>query len=195
MDEQRITPLFAHDEPGGRCDALQVAELINCPGFPSEKAVTLVRRLARDRLIEVRGHRNNTNLFAPADAAAALVFRAVFDCGFADAEITQAVHHALYAWQPGQHRQQHHPITHAFGTYVLGRDHSNDWCFEIRILRDRLGKRVVRAFCYRMDDRPVIHNDNLWPVATTSFLLGPLLLPLYVRVTQCLKRRKTCAAR
>jgi hypothetical protein len=188
MDEQLIVPLFAHNEPGGRCDAYQVAEYIAAPGFSVDKAVIFVRRLARDRLIQVRGHSGNANLFAPSDAAAVVVFRAVFDNGFADSEITQAVSRALYAWQPGQHRQRHHPITHAFGTFVLGREHANDWSFELRLLRDTRGGRVVRAFCFRQDDRPVIYSDALSPVATTTFLLGPLLSTLYIRVTQQVTR-------
>jgi hypothetical protein len=180
MDES-VTPLFAHREPGRLYQVREAARLMARPGLSEEKATNQLRHFVQARWIYVQRHyKRSANLYAPSDIAAAIVISAVLDTSIADHKIMNAVALSLYTWQPGQHPQRHHPITSA----LCASD--SEWHFEVSILRDaRTGSRIVRPFCYDVDDRPMIVNDPaspVLPIATISLNLGPLLLPLEAKI-------------
>jgi hypothetical protein len=158
--EELITPLFAHNEPGPRYQVHEAARFMARPGLSEEKAATQLRRFAKERWVHVRGKIGSgptaSNIYAPSDIGAAIVVSAILDTGIADRKVMNAASLALYAWQPGQHPQGHHPIT--FATWCAS---DNEWCFDIRILRDtRTGKGPVANFFRPVCELP---EKAIWP--------------------------------
>lgn len=186
--EQKVTPPFAHDEPGGRYESGEVAQFIERPGLPLQTALRQIRRYAADGFVHPRGQRGSgataPNLFAPSDVAAAAVLSALNGCGIQDHELMAAASAALYGWQRGyQTARKHHPITCA--VYGVGSGEAH-WRFEVSILHDiTTGQRAIKAFCYDSDDPPRFDRKSLGdlvPIGSISIELSPLLLVITSRI-------------
>src|SRR3546814_1754657 len=139
MEEELITPLFMHDEPGPRWNAGEMARITREPGEDEKAVAAQYRGFTARRLVHVRatagGGRTAANLCAPSDAAVAKILRVVSAFGVADNQFLQAVSTACYAWTKDRAHLARcdHPVTDALHGFTQG---------EFWSLRDRKSTRL-----------------------------------------------------
>lgn len=173
--------LFAHDEPGPRWKATDIATAIARGGVPFPTAQARVANFAKAGLIYSRGKaanaaKNSPSLYSMSDIAAAVMLSAVIDCGVSDREILADASVALYAWALGSEPRASHPILAA----AVDTWQDRAWCLQLRFHRnlETDQRRVNRSFG-AMDRQAIWSspdlNDAPWaPVGELVISTAPL---------------------
>src|SRR4051812_44003100 len=166
---------------GGTYETLELARLIEAPGWSADQAARAIRHYAQAAWIFPIGPRPDS--WPLSSGAATVALKALIDTGVADRTVMGHASVGLWGWtgeQSERSRTAPHPITAA----LAGTVHNQFWVFHVRITRDTLnGTRHIQGFCYADNDPPEFARDTKWrPEPSITVNLSALLLPILARL-------------